>query len=408
MNLPFFIAKRYLVKQKGAFSSFIIRLAIIATALSVATMIIAMAIMTGFSDSVSGKLFGFMGHVHVVPYDETRSSSLTFSEPIYLDRNLVAGIKKIPHVVSVAPFLEKPALVQSKGQMEGFVLKGVNKEYSFMEGISLEGNWISFADSSYAKQVLLSQSMANRLNVNIGDTVQLDFFEAGMPRIRKVRVCGLYHSGMEEVDKMFGVCDMRLLQRINNWGADSVNGFQVNLDNPAYADTVSNYIHYNLTRPPLESYTLTQIYDFIYDWLRMQSVNSVILSVIMAIVAIINMGAILLILMVDRAKMIGLLKALGMPFDGTRNVFLYIAGLIAGSGIFAGNLFAFLLCWLQVRFGLLKLPEQQYYMSTVPVKIVWWHVAVIDVTTLVLCIFCMWLPTLYIRRIQPARVLQFR
>ena len=213
---------------------------------------------------------------------------------------------------------------------------------------------------------------------------------------------------MEEVDKYFGVCDIRLLQRINNWTADSINGYQVDLDNEKYADTVASFIHYNIINAPLESYTTAENYSFIFDWLKLQNMNGIILLVIMAVVSIINMGAVLLILMVDRAMMIGLLKALGMPFETTRNVFLGIAGLIGLVGILLGNVLALGLCWLQLSFGFLKLPEAAYYMPVVPVKIVWWHVAGIDIVTLLLCVLCMWLPTLYIRRIQPARVLQFK
>ena len=368
-----------------------------------------MAIVTGFNYSISEKLYGFMGHVHVVPYNETKSSALTFTEPVFLDPSLIDGIKKIPHVTEVSPFLEKPALLQAHGQIEGIVLKGVNKEYRFLSGITLSGKPIDFNDTSYSKQILLSQTTADRLNINTGDTVQIDFFEAGgIPRIRRLRVAGLYHSGLDEVDKIFGVCDMRLIQRINNWSVDSINGYQVNLDNVKYADTVSNFIHYNLTKPPLESYTTAENYSFLFDWLALVGINSTILLVIMAIVAIINMGAVLVILMVDRAKMIGILKALGMPFGDTRNIFLSIAGLIGAAGILSGNIFAFIICWLQIHFGFLKLPEQNYYMSTVPIRIIWWQVAAIDVVTLLLCIFCMWLPALYIRRIQPAKVLQFK
>jgi lipoprotein-releasing system permease protein len=106
--------------------------------------------------------------------------------------------------------------------------------------------------------------------------------------------------------------------------------------------------------------------------------------------------------------MIGLLKALGMPFENTRNIFLFLAALIGGVGILLGNVLALGLCWLQVRFGLFTLPEQTYYMKYVPVRIVWWQIALIDVVTLVLCVLCMWLPTLYIRKVHPARVLQFK
>ena len=408
MNLSFFIARRYLVKQKGTFSSFIIRLAIVATALSVAVMIVAMAVVTGFNYAVTEKLYSFMGHVHVVRYDETNSNALNYSSPIYYNHRVQDSIKMVPHVTAVAPFVELPVILQAHGQLEGISLKGVNKDYRFAKSIKTTGAPIDYSDTFYSKQIILSQTTADRLNIKTGDTVQLTYLQSGLPRIRRVRVSGMYHTGMEEVDKYFGVCDIRLLQRINNWTADSINGYQVDLDNEKYADTVASFIHYNIINAPLESYTTAENYSFIFDWLKLQNMNGIILLVIMAVVSIINMGAVLLILMVDRAMMIGLLKALGMPFETTRNVFLGIAGLIGLVGILLGNVLALGLCWLQLSFGFLKLPEAAYYMPVVPVKIVWWHVAGIDIVTLLLCVLCMWLPTLYIRRIQPARVLQFK
>ncbi len=138
-------------------------------------MILALAIVSGFTYSISEKLYSFMGHVHVVPYDETRSNSLTFSEPVFLDGALIKGIMQIPHVTAVSPFLEKPALVQAGGQMEGLVLKGINKQYQFLKGITLSGK-IEFSDSAYSKQILLSQTTANRLNVNIRGYGATGFF----------------------------------------------------------------------------------------------------------------------------------------------------------------------------------------------------------------------------------------
>lgn len=379
-----------------------------ATALSVAVMILAAAVVTGFKYAISEKLFSFMGHVEVIPFNETHSTNFTFAEPVYYDPALIKQIKKIPHVVAVSPFAVRPVIVQVKGQLEGLQLKGVDSHYRFLHGITTSGAPIDYSDSAYSKQITLSKTTADRLNVNAGDTVQLNFIDGNTPRIRKVRVAGFYHSGMEEMDKFYGVCDLRLLQRINNWPADSINGYQVDLDDPAYADTISSYIHYNLIAAPLATYTTTETYSFIFDWLKLQNINGTILLVIMAIVAIINMGAVLVILIVDRAVMIGLLKALGMPFETTRNIFLSISALIAGCGILLGNIIAITICLLQWRFGFLKLPESSYYMRFVPLKIVWWQVAGIDLVTLLLCVFCMWLPTLYIRRVQPARVLQFK
>ena len=396
------------MKQKGTFSSFIIRLAIVATALSVAVMIVAMAVVNGFNSAITEKLYSFMGHVHVVPYDMTKSNTLSYSEPVYNDPGLIEKMMKVPHVIAVSPFVQRQIIIQANGGMEGEQLKGVDKNYRFLNGVSFTGKPIDYTDTPYSKQVILSKTTADKLNVNVGDTVQLDFIADGMPRIRKVKVCGLYHTGLEDMDKYFGVCDIRLLQRINNWTADSINGYQVDLDNFKYADTVSSYIHYNIISAPLESYTTNENYSFIFDWLQLQGLNGIILLVIMAVVSVINMGAVLVILMVDRAAMIGLFKALGMAFNTTRNIFLGIAGLIGAAGILAGNLLGLTLCWLQLHFGFIKLPEDSYFMRYAPIKIIWWQVGLIDITTLVLCIFCMWLPALYIRRIQPAKVLQFK
>ena len=407
LNLPFFIARRYLAHQKGTFAS-ITRLSVLASALSITVMIISLAVVTGFTYQVKQKLYSFNGHVHVSSFDLARSVSIN-STPIYLDKKLMQQMRQIPHVVQVSPFVQVPVIVQAKGHMEGIKLKGVNSDYHFSSAISISGKNIDYSDTNYSRQILLSEGTARKLDVYSGDTVQVEFLnDNGMPRIRKVRVAGLYHSGLEDVDKYFGVCDIRMLQHINQWTADSINAYQLDLSNEQFADTVSNFIHYNLVIPPLESTTTNENNDSLLDWLNLQSMNSTIILIIMAIVSIINMGAVILILMVDRANMIGLLKALGMPFKEMVKVFLAVGGIIGGAGILLGNILALGLCWLQLHFGLVKLPEETYFMKYAPVKLVWWHVVLTDVGSLVLFLVCMLLPALYIRTIQPAKVLQFK
>lgn len=379
-----------------------------ATALSVAVMIMALAVVTGFKHAITEKLYSFMGHVQVRTYNETGSVNAGFLQPIYADPELQRKMSALPHVSAVSPFAVRPVIVQVNGLLEGLQLKGVNSKYHFLKGITTSGETINYSDTFYSKDILLSKTTADRLDVKAGDSVQINFIDDGTPRIRRVRVSGMYHSGMEDMDKYYAVCDIRLLQRINNWTADSINGYQLDLDDAEAADTTAAYIHYNLIAAPMAVYTTTETYTFIVDWLNMQGVNSAILIAIMAIVAIINMGAALLILIVDRAVMIGLLKALGMSYTTTRNIFLSIAALIGGVGILLGNLLALGLCYIQLHYGIMKLPEDSYYMRQVPVKVILWQVVVVDAVTLVLCILCMWLPTLYIRRVQPAKVLQFK
>jgi lipoprotein-releasing system permease protein len=409
LNLPFFIARRNLLKQKGNFSSFIIRIAIVATSLSVAVMIVALSVVGGFKHSVREKLFSFEGHIHINEFDNNTFTAASMP-PLVEDGHLEEKIAAMPHVRQIAPYIKRPGILQHKGKMEGLMMKGIPQNFYFSDGIAFSGNKINYSDTAYSKDIQISQVTADRLNIRTGDVVQLYFLEEGstFPRIRKVRVAGLFHTGMEEVDKFNGICDIRLLQRINNWDEESVSAYQVSLTDDKYDTEIATEIFDKHLNSPLYSYTMQEIYPDTFSWLKLMDVNSSIILSIMAIVAIINLAVALLILMIEQARMIGILKAQGMHLGQIRMVFLYYGGLISGIGILVGNIVALGLGWIQSQTGFIKLSEASYTMSTVPFRIVWWHVVVTDVATLMLCIACMLLPTLYLRRIQPARVLQFK
>lgn len=323
---------------------------------------------------------------------------------------MIQAVKKIPHVTQVLTYAIRPAIVQAHGEMEGINLKGITPGYHFNSNVHFSGVPLNYNDTAYTKQIILSQTTADRLSLNAGDSVLLYFLEAGakFPRIRKLQVAGTFHTGMDEIDHDFAICDLRLLQRINNWKANEINGYQVELDNENLADTLAEQIRVKYVDPPLTTHSIKEIFPNIYDWLNLQDVNAQIILIIMAVVAVINLAAALMILIVEHARMVGILKAQGMTAQSMQKVFLYHAGLIALMGILAGNILSLVICWLQERYGFLTLSEATYYMKQVPVRINWWQVALIDMATLILCILCMWLPTLYIRRIQPARVLQFK
>jgi len=395
--------------RKGAFSSFIIRLAVLATTISVAAMIVAMAVVTGFKYEVREKLFSFWGHVHVEPRSMSNSTVIA-PDPIERDAKLEQNVQTIPHVLSINAFAARPAIVNVNHMMEGLQLKGVDRNYKLSTGIEVKGNTINYSDSAYSKEIMLSSAIADKLNVKPGDMLELYFIEPGsiLPRIRKVKLAGTYHTGMEEIDKAYALCDLRLLQRVNGWDANKINGYQIALDDDAMADTVANTVFYNYVQPPLTTYTMEDIFPNLFDWLHLQDVNTRVIIGIMAIVAIINLAAALLILIVEQVRMVGILKAQGMPTGQLQRIFLYHAAIIAGMGTVLGNVLALGICWLQIKTGFLKLTEANYSLKYVPVKLYWWQPVIINVATIVLCILCMWLPSLYIRRIQPARVLQFK
>lgn len=410
MNLPFFIARRYLLKQKGRFSSFIIRLATIATTLSVAVMIVAIAVVIGFKHEIKDRIFNFWGNVHVVPYT-TSNTSIISPEPIEDMPDLVAAAKNKPEVKNITPFATRPVIINANQLTEGILIKGISHEYQFPQGIDITGSR-QFTDSNYDKTVILSKAIADKVLVNIGDDILLYFLEPGasFPRIRKVKVAGIYHTGLEDIDQKYAICDVRFLQKINGWAANEINGYQIELyddkNAEAIADKIFNdYIPQNST---LTTYTMKDVFPGIFDWLQIQNMTAGLVLLVMAIVAIINLAAALLILIVEQARMVGVLKAQGMSNGMIQKIFLYHAGLIGGVGVLLGNIVGLGLCFIQKQTGVVTLMEDAYFMKTAPVHIVWWHVVLIDIVTLVLCILFMWLPSLYIRRINPAKVLQFK
>lgn len=406
VNLPLLIARRYLVKQKGAFSSFIIKLAILATALSMAVMILSVCVIGGFKTVIRDKIYSFWGHVLVVPFNDNPANIIS-PNPILYNDTLMQMMRQDPQIANVSTFVVRPAILQSKGQMEGLRLKGVDGSYLFPASLNLEGAAIQYNDSDYSREVVLSRTTANKLLLDIGDDVLFYFLESGSttPRIRKLKVVGIYHTGMEDVDQFLAICDMRLLQHINNWSEQQINGYQIIARDEVFTGDIANRMFNNTELTPQ---TITDSFPGIMDWLNVQDLSVRILLIIMSIVATISMGAALIILIVERANITGVLKALGLNNNATQKIFLYIALLTGTLGVIFGNVFAIGICLAQQKFGFLKMDEANYFMDTVPMQLSFRYILLLDVATILITVLCMWIPTIYVRRMQPAKVLQFK
>lgn len=379
---------------------------IIATSLSVAVMILSVCVVGGFKSVIRDKIYSFWGHVLVVPYNDNPANIIA-EKPVAYSSSVVSMIQADANVKSVSRFALRPAILQFKGQMEGLKLKGISKDYTIPPSLNLKGKQLNYAETSYSREIIISKTTANKLFLHIGDDVLLYFLETGstMPRIRKLKIAGLYHTGMEDVDQYFGICDIRLLQHINNWTADQINGYQITAKNEDFAPAIADRIFKN---SELSTETITDIYPGIIDWLNVQDLTVRVLLIIMSIVATISLGAALLILIVERANITGLLKALGLNNGSTQKIFLYIALLTGGLGVLFGNIFAIGICLAQQKYGFLKMTESTYFMDTVPMSINIGYILLVDIATILITVICMWLPTLYVRRMQPAKVLQFK
>ncbi len=410
MNLSSFIAQRIAFNQQKSFSRFIIRLSVAATIISVAVMIITLSFVNGFQDTVSQKVFSFWGHVRV-GYRQPMKASIAEEEPIESNNPLVKSIKAMPQVQSVHPFATKYAILKTADEMEGVLLKGLDTSYNFnhLSSFLKEGRWVQFNDSSYSREIVVSTYTANQLHLKLNDRILIYFVRPdGSLRPDRLTIVGIYKTSIEEYDKTFAIGDIKLIRRLNGWDAGEIGGYEVFLKDYNQMDMVSNAI-YNSDQIPQEweTKTIKEIYPNIFDWLNVINTNSTVLITIMIIIAVINLITCLIILVLERLRMIGILKALGATNWTVQKIFLYHSVIITIMGIVGGTLFALAILWLQQATGFVRLPEDAYYMDRASVKILWWQVAAVGIGTLLVSLLVLFIPSFIVRRVQPIKAIRF-
>ncbi len=421
-----FIANRIAFNQsKGpggqkSFSRFIIRLSIVATVISVAVMIVTISLANGFQQTVSQKVFSFWGHIRVQERQPDKSI-IAEETPIIKNDTLAINIGKDPQVESIHPFATKYAILKTKEEIEGVMVKGFDRTYNpvHLQQYIKQGRFIQFNDSTYSREIMISAYTAEQLKLKVNDKILIYFIrpdknetgEQGMPNVRpdKLTVAGIYKTGIEEYDKTFAIGDIKLIQRLNDWKEDEIGGYEIFLKDYKKIDESVKSI-YEMDNFPITWNTISvkNISPNIFDWLNMQDVTRNVLIGFMIIVAVINLITCLIILVLERIRMIGILKSLGATDWTVQKIFLRHSVLITVTGIIIGAVVALGLLWLQQATGFIKLKEEAYYMSTAAVEIVWWQVAAICLGTLFVCFLVLTIPTLLVKKIQPVKAIQFR
>jgi lipoprotein-releasing system permease protein len=291
------------------------------------------------------------------------------------------------------------------------LLKGLDTTYDFthLSSFLKEGRWLQFNDSSYAREIVVSTYTANQLNLKLNDRILIYFVRPdGSLRPDKLTIVGIYKTSIEEYDKTFAIGDIKLIRRLNGWDADEIGGYEIFLKDYNQMDLVSNAI-YNSDKIPQtwETKTVKEIYPNIFDWLNVINTNSTVLITIMIIIAVINLITCLIILVLERLRMIGILKALGATNWTVQKIFLHHSVIITIMGIVGGTIFALIILWLQQATGFVRLPEDAYYMDRASVKILWWQVAAVGIGTLLVSLLVLFIPSFIVRRVQPIKAIRF-
>ncbi len=410
MNYELFVAKRIIAgkEYKSSISSPIIKIAITAIALGLIIMMISVATGAGLQQKIRDKMSGFKGHIQITNYDNNNSdvsvAPVSMNQPFYPKFENIDGIK------NVQVFANKTGLIRTKTDFEGIVFKGVSSDYdwTFFNEYLVEGRLPNF-DQKRTRDVLLSKTLVDRLNLELNDTIRVSFFKSDVkkpPSTYKLVITGIYSTGFIEFDKNMMIGDIREVRRLNRWAPNQVGGFEVILDDFDDLTEKGNQI-YQYIGSTLDAQTITSNYPTIFEWIELFDNNIWFIIGIMIWVAGINMVTALLVLILERIPMIGILKALGSSNSSIRKVFLYNASYLILKGLFWGNIIGLAILFLQHQFGFITLDPENYYVSEVPVYIKVWALLLLNLGTLVLCFLMLVIPSFIITKIQPSKSIKF-
>lgn len=407
MNTSWKIARQISKGSKDSFSNFIVRIAILSNALSISIMVIAICMLSGFTKEIKQKVFGFWGHVQVKHFQNNSSYEET---PIIENAKLISSIEGVPNVAHIAPYINKAGIVKTRTAMEGIVMKGVDERYdwTFLQQYVQEGQIPQILKDSTSRDILISTNSAKRLGLKTDDAMIVYFLpkDGGAPMGRRFKVSGLYHTGLEEYDLRYAIGDLKVIQELNQWDTNQYSGYEVKVSQLKDLELTTENIYDELP-PEFNAESIRTTQPNIFDWLDLLVKNGVFALSLMLIVAILNMTTSLMILILDRTKMIGILKAIGADNLQIRKIFLYNAFIILGYGLMLGNLIGFGLLAIQKFFGVIKLDESAYYFTEVPVMFDWVPIIGVNILSIVVTLVVLILPTMLISKISPLKAIRY-
>jgi lipoprotein-releasing system permease protein len=413
LGFELFIAKRLQFHKRDGkeVSRPAVRIAVGGIAVGLAVMILAVAIVIGFKKEVRNKLIGFGSHVQIVSMvgKNFEAVPLSFSDD-YIER-----IKLVPNVKHVQKFAFQGGILKTKENFQGVVLKGVDDgfDWEFFKTNLVEGDVLNIRKDSICKDILISKKQANLLNLKVGDKFQTYFIINGKVRVRPFTVKGIYSTGFNEYDKMIVLGDIRHIRKLNNWGENLSGGLEILIDDYDNLDVAYDELFYAAGNQVDENgslYMIQSIKDInpqIFSWLDLLDINVVIILLLMVLVSGFTMISGLLILILEKTNMIGLLKAMGCQNWSIRKIFLIQSFFLIGKGMLIGNAVALVLCFVQSRYGLIKLDPDVYYVSAVPVDLNVFTWLLINVCALAVSLLMLIGPSFIITKISPAKAIQF-
>lgn len=441
MKTSLFIAKRLTRADASLKTGVTERIATLSVSVGIAVMILSLAVMVGFKREVGEKMEGFSQHVTLSSREGIHSLSET---PIEKSTELEALIRQQPHFLAMTPYAVKGGILRTDEAIEGVVIKGVGADYpqELFQKWLIEGSLPRIGGQMRTKDILLSKNLARKMQLSAGDKIEILFvFANKLPRRDRFKVSGIYSSGMDEMDDAMLLTDIRNIQRVAQWTENQISGFEIRLDDRAFAAPFSEHLNQLLTdkaweqadkikkeiqeisagRPVLEaldersevdyallrSIDLERQYEHIFNWLKAHDINTMIILIIMLIVAFFNMATALLVLVLQRTRMIGILKVLGMRNRELRHIFVFRSLIISAKGMLWGNLIGLLLCGIQKYGHLIHLDSEGYLLSEVPISVEWGWLVILNLGFFLAITLLMVIPASITSKIKPEQTIKY-
>ena len=390
-----------------------VSISIFGIALSIAVMMIAVAITTGFKEEIGRKVTGFAADIQITSLDG--SHSLYNMSPISAHQPFLGELNAMAEVRHVQKYCIKPGIMKSAGEIQGIVLKGVDQdfEWDFFRKNMVEGSVFQLSDTLVSNEIVLSKHVANLLQLKLGDRVIIYFVQEPV-RIRPLTVTGIYDTGLVELDKVYALVDMRHLQTLNAWTSDQISGFEVFIHHFNRIEQVTEGVFdiagFRLADDgsSLNVQNIREMYSQIFDWLTLQDTTVAIILLLMVLVAGFNMISGLLIVILERTSTIGILKALGANNRLIRRIFLYEAAFFIGKGLLWGNIIALVLCFLQWKFGIITLDQESYFLDKAPISLHLWQMIAINIGAAAAILLMLIFPSAIIGKISPESTIKYR
>ena len=381
----------------------------ISVCLSVAVMIIAIAVVAGFKQEIRDRATGFMGSVMLVqPGQSPINEHYPFSENLsYRDRLLAE-----PGITGVSGVAWRSGLIKTDDNIDGLYFKGVDSlyDFAFFQHCLVDGVLPDY-HGRISNDILLSRTTTAKLGFSVGDDVVV-YYIGDEVKVRKFKLCGIYDAQLEEIDSQMAVADRRQVQRLNGWAGDEVSAIEIRTKSGTSIDRISDRVEELIlvsaqeSDRPLFVTNVKKLYGHLFDWLALLDSNVLMILALMIIVAGFNMISAILIILFEKISTIGLLKSLGMTNREVSRVFLLRAGALVGKGLLWGNVVGIGFCLIQKYTHLIKLDPASYFVDSVPIHLSLPQLLLLNLLAALLIMAIVTLSTRFISKVSPDKTMR--